>query len=233
MEHRRAILSDPARPSPDRQLSLTDQVYERLRREVIEGVWRPGQVLLEPELATLYGVSKTPVREALRLLVQEEWIVIIPRKGYLVRPLRLGDIGEIFGLRGMIEPSLIAEIARSGPSAAAAELRECLDEQMRLDGNLTASLDAARRFHLAPAKHAHNRRAESILERLVAEVRRLHFLMPDLESHITSSAEIDAHRAILAAVEAKDPEAAATLMREHLNEVARTMVNGFSLVPMA
>lgn len=232
MEHRKAILSDPARPAPDRQMSLTDQVYERLRAEIIDGTWRPGQVILEPELATLYGVSKTPVREALRLLVQEEWIVIIPRKGYLVRPLRITDIGEIFGLRTMIEPALISDIARSGVPAAADELRRCLDDQMRLDGDLHGSLDAARRFHLAAAQFAHNHRAESILERLLAEVRRLHFLMPDVESHITSSAEIDAHKAILEAVEARDAEGAAVLMREHLNEVARAMVSGFAPLPI-
>jgi DNA-binding GntR family transcriptional regulator len=133
----------------------------------------------------------------------------------------------------MIEPALIADIARSGGGALVADLRACLDDQVRLNGDLHGSLDAARRFHLTAAQHAHNRRAESILERLLAEVRRLHFLMPDMESHITSSAEIDAHRAILAAVEAKDADAAAALMREHLNEVARTMIAGFALVPMA
>ena len=56
--------------------------------------------------------------------------------------------------------------------------------------------------------------------------------MPDVESHITSSAEIDAHKAILEAVEARDAEGAAVLMREHLNEVARAMVSGFAPLPI-
>ena len=95
MAHRKVI--EPGTPRvADRQVSLTDQIYERVRQEIIEAKWRPGQILLEPELAALYGVSKTPVREALRLLVQEDWVIILPRKGYLVRPLRLGDIGEVF-----------------------------------------------------------------------------------------------------------------------------------------
>lgn len=232
MAHRRVIEPAPvAAATENRQLSLTDQVYERVRQEIIEATWRPGQILLEPELAALYGVSKTPVREALRLLVQEDWVVILPRKGYLVRPLRLGDIGEVFGLRSMIEPALVAEIARGVGGQAVEVLRARLDEQRGSEKDLYASLDAARRFHLAGAQLTHNRRAEHILERLLAEVRRLHYLMPDVEFHITSSVEIDAHEAILRAVEAGDPDAAASLMRDHLSEVARTMVNAFAFVP--
>ncbi len=233
MAHRKVI--DPSITAvsiADRQLSLTDQIYERVRQEIIEAKWRPGQILLEPELAVLYGVSKTPVREALRLLVQEDWVVILPRKGYLVRPLRLGDIGEVFGLRAMIEPALIAEIARNAGGQGVDVLRARLDEQRGAETDLYASLDAARLFHLSGAQLTHNRRAEHILERLLAEVRRLHYLMPDVESHITSSVEIEAHEAILHAVEAGDPDAAASLMREHLGEVARTMVNAFAFFPV-
>jgi DNA-binding GntR family transcriptional regulator len=230
MERRKTIEAAPLAASAERQLSLTDQVYERVRQEIIDATWRPGQILLEPELAALYGVSKTPVREALRLLVQEDWIVILPRKGYLVRPLRLGDISEVFGLRMMIEPALIADTARNAGPAAVALLGQRLDEQRNASGDLQTSLDAAREFHLAGAQLARNRRAEGILERLLAEVRRLHHLMPDVESHITSAVEIEAHEAILRAIEAGDPESASDLMRDHLAEVARTMVNAFAVI---
>jgi DNA-binding GntR family transcriptional regulator len=232
MQQRKLIEVAPAAPPAGPQLSLTDQIYERTRQEIIEAKWRPGQILLEPELAALYGVSKTPVREALRLLVQEDWVVILPRKGYLVRPLRLDDIGEVFGLRIMIEPALFADTARNSGPAGVAVLAARLADQRGAEGDLQASLDAARSFHLAGAQLAHNRRAEGMLERLLAEVRRLHYLMPNVESHITSSVEIEAHEAILAAVEARDPDAAAALMREHLSEVARTMVNAFAQVPL-
>ena len=232
MAQRRVIDDTATAVAPQRQLSLTDQIYERVRGEIIDASWRPGQVLLEPDLAARYGVSKTPVREALRLLVQEDWIVILPRKGYLVRPLRLGDIGEVFGLRVMIEPALISDTARTGGEAAAKVLRGHLDAQRTPGADLHTWLDAARQFHLAPAQLSHNRRAESILERLLAEVWRLHHLMPDIESHITSSDELEAHEAIVRAVEARDPERAAALMREHLNEVARTMVTAFAQFPL-
>ena len=215
--------------APERVLSLTDQIYERVRQEIIQARWRPGEILLEPELASLYGVSKTPVREALRLLVQEDWVVILPRKGYLVRPLRLGDISEVFGLRVMIEPSLIADTAQNAGEAGAQLLAQRLAEQ-RDAPDLQRSLDAARQFHLAGAQLARNRRAERILERLLDEVRRLHYLMPDVESHITSEVEIEAHEKIMRAIDARKPDEAAELMRAHLAEVAKTMIDAFSVI---
>lgn len=230
MERRRTIETDALSSSSPARVSLTDQVYERVREEIIKARWRPGQILLEPELAVLCGVSKTPVREALRLLVQEEWIVILPRKGYLVRPLRLEDISEVFSLRMMIEPALFADAARLAAPEMVQELRRWLIAQQEAEGDLAGSLDAAREFHLAAAKLGHNRRAEGILERLIAEVRRLHHLMPDVESHINSSVEIEAHAAILDAVARRDAEGAAEIMRNHLAEVARTMIEGFGAV---
>lgn len=215
--------------APERALSLTDQIYERVRQEIIQARWRPGDVLLEPELATLYGVSKTPVREALRLLVQEDWVVILPRKGYLVRPLRLGDISEVFNLRMMIEPALISDTARNAGDAGVKLLAQRLAEQ-RDAPDLQRSLDAARQFHLAGAQFARNRRAERVLEQLLDEVRRLHYLMPDVESHITSSVEIEAHEKIMRAIDAHKPDEAAALMRTHLAEVAKTMIDAFSVI---
>jgi DNA-binding GntR family transcriptional regulator len=200
-----------------------------VRQEIIQARWRPGDILLEPELASLYGVSKTPVREALRLLVQEDWVVILPRKGYLVRPLRLGDISEVFNLRMMIEPALISDTARNAGDAGVKLLAQRLAEQ-RDAPDLQRSLDAARQFHLAGAQFARNRRAERVLEQLLDEVRRLHYLMPDVESHITSSVEIEAHEKIMRAIDAHKPDEAAALMRTHLAEVAKTMIDAFSVI---
>jgi DNA-binding GntR family transcriptional regulator len=228
MATRKTIQLEPA-IAPMRNQSLTDQIYDRVRQDIIQAKWRPGAVLLEPELATRYGVSKTPVREALRLLVQEDWIIILPRKGYLVRPLRLDDISEVFGLRMMIEPSLIADTARNAGQAGVALLAQRLAEQ-REAPDLQLSLDAARQFHLAVAQFARNRRAESVLEPLLDEVRRLHYLMPAVESHITSTVEIEAHEKILKAIDQSRPDEAAELMRTHLGEVAQTMISAFSII---
>lgn len=58
-------------------------------------------VMYEADLAAEFGVSKTPVREALRLLAYTGWVVVLPRKGYLVRPVELSDVRDIFAIRRM------------------------------------------------------------------------------------------------------------------------------------
>ena len=88
-KHRRTISEAASEPDDPRPRSLTEQVYEALREDILRARRRPGQVVAEPELALHYGVSKTPVREALRLLAQDGCVIVLPRKGYLVRPLVL------------------------------------------------------------------------------------------------------------------------------------------------
>src|SRR3954451_6110206 len=96
-------------------------MHARLREEILTARLLPGTTILEPELAARFGVSKTPVREALRLLVQDGWVMVLPRRGYLVRALGLDDLRDVFQLREMIEPGFAAEAAaRIG--AADAEL---------------------------------------------------------------------------------------------------------------
>ncbi|WP_448006687.1 GntR family transcriptional regulator [Agromyces bauzanensis] len=217
-------LAEATPPTP----SLADQIYERLRDGVITAHWKPGTILLEPELATTFGVSKTPVREALRLLVQEGWVVILPRKGYMIRPLRIEDVSEVFGLRMMIEPGILGELAAETDDHAADELAQRLAAQVSAGDDVDASLAAARDFHLAAAQLSHNRRAEAIISGLLDEVKRLHHLLPNVTAHISSTVELGAHQAIVDAVRAHDSELAATLMRDHIAEVARTMVDGFT-----
>ncbi|MFJ6393870.1 GntR family transcriptional regulator [Streptomyces sp. NPDC091972] len=210
-----------------RPLSLTDQVYEQLKEDILEVRCGPGDALIEAELAQRYGVSKTPVREALRLLVQDEWVAVIPRKGYLVRPVHLDDIREIFEIRHMIEPDLAARAAAQASEAALERLVALCSDQADAGVGVGPSLQAARHFHLELAVLAGNRRVMTVLGRQLDEVRRLHHLMPRVEPHITSRIELSAHRDIVEAVHRRDADGARALMADHLSEVATAMVEAF------
>ncbi|MFE4175669.1 GntR family transcriptional regulator [Streptomyces sp. NPDC056909] len=227
VQHRTLVMAGSDEP-PARKLSLTEQVYDRLKEEILQVRHGPGALLLEPELAARYGISKTPVREALRLLVQDGWVVVMPRKGYLVRPVHLDDIREVFEVRRMVEPVIAGQAAHSRSAKDVARLTHLCSEQSRDAASLEPALGAARSFHTELAAMAGNSRASAILVDQLDEVRRLHHLMPKVEGHITSTAELGAHRQILAAVEAKDSDAAARLMNDHLTEVAEAMVDAFA-----
>ncbi|MFE4369791.1 GntR family transcriptional regulator [Streptomyces sp. NPDC056835] len=227
-ERRRSILPAEARhDSPAPRLSLTEQVYRRLKEDILEAHCGPGQLLLEPELANRYGVSKTPVREALRLLVQEDWVTVMPRKGYIVRPVRLEDIREVFEIRHMLEPAMAATAATRHTEADLEQLANLCAEQSRTGRNLASPLQAARSFHTRVAAVTGNQRATTVLEGQLDEVRRLHHLMPDAESHLTSGVELTAHHDLLAAIRDGDPDKARRLMSGHLTEVAGAMVDAF------
>ena len=205
-------------------------MYESLKDDILRAHRAPGDLLLEPELVENYHVSKTPIREALRLLIQEDWVIVMPRKGYLVRPLRLEDVREIFMLRQLIEPGLVAEAARRALPADLDRLRGHLHlhEQAR---DLDDALVAASAFHLTLAELGGNARAVRIVSGLLDEIRRLHHLMPVLEGRLTSKAEIESHREIIDALAAKRPDQAATLMGEHLADAAQVMVGAFGGLP--
>jgi DNA-binding GntR family transcriptional regulator len=224
--HRRTINQKAGAPDPP-PVSLTEQVYDALKEEILRAVRRPGEAIAEPELSLHFGVSKTPVREALRLLIRDGWVLVLPRKGYLIRPLGLEDVREVFALRQMLEPPLVADAARRAGAAGIAELRDAVAAQAGAGEDVDLALDAATRFHLSIAEIAGNGRAVRILAGLVDEMRRLHYLMPQLESHIRSPVELEAHAAIVEAIAEGDAERGAALMREHLTEAGHEMVAVF------
>jgi DNA-binding GntR family transcriptional regulator len=207
--------------------SLTDQVSGELREEILAGRLAPGQAINELDLASRYGVSKTPVREALRFMVQEGWIVVLPRKGYLVKPLALDDIREIFVLRRLLEPPMTAEAARRGDPRVIENLRQIIAEQADGDVEFDQLIRAASDFHIQIAQASHNVRAVRMVTSLIDEVRRLNHQLPGLEDQVRSITELEAHQRIVDALEQGDGEAAADLMRAHLVVAGRGMTEAF------
>jgi DNA-binding GntR family transcriptional regulator len=209
---------------------LTERIHRQLRDDILHARLLPGQTVLEPELAAQFGVSKTPVREALRLLVQDGWVIVLPRKGYLIRPLGLDDLREVFHLREMLEPEFAAEAAwrfarradDNGIGAAVSAQRSAKDD---LDLALTGAAD----FHIRIAEMGGNARGARIVANLVDEVTRLHYLMPSLEAHIKSRDELDAHERIATAIRSGSQREASRAMRDHLRATDRALVDVFGV----
>jgi GntR family transcriptional regulator, rspAB operon transcriptional repressor len=215
-------------PADDRPKSLTDQIQERLREEILTATWRPGDLVLEAELSARYGVSKTPVREALRLLSKEGWIITLPRKGYLVRPLRLQDVKEIFELRLLLEPGLFVQAMRTSNGRAHEQLRRMVEAQ-HLTGVDDSAASAGRGFHLAAVGLTRNERALATVSNLLNEVRRLHHLMPGIETHGSAEDMLTDHEAIVDAMTAGDSQRLFTLTRDHIQASAARLMNAFRL----
>ena len=164
----------------------------------------------------------------MRLLVQAGWVIILPRKGYLVRPLGLDDIREVFALRRMLEPTLTAEAARRATDASIARLHALQESQASTETDFDHITASARDFHLLIAELSGNGRALQILTGLIDEVIRLLHLMPRLEENLRSVAELEAHDRIVEAIAQRDADGAADLMRAHLVVAGRGMTQAFA-----
>lgn len=208
--------------------SLTEHVYAQLKEEILRSRRAPESLLLEHELADEYGYSKTPIREALRLLVQEGWVLVLPRRGYLVRPLKLADVREVFALRQMIEPGLVVEATKRSDTTTLDELEGFVDHQQAAKGERDTTVRAGSNFHLAIAEIAANTRATRILGGLLDEVRRLHHMRPVLDGRLQEASEFEEHRRIIEAMRSGDADAGAEIMRNHLLESLRQMVKALT-----
>ncbi len=205
---------------PRSQTLLSERVYERLKQEIIECHHEPGSVLAEASLARHYGVSKAPVREALKRLTHVGLVRSMPRVGHIVTSVNLSDIDEIYVMRIALEP-IATELAtpRFTPDQLE-KLRDIaripqgiLQEAPEERGKLCARANDD--FHRTIARASGHRRLEVTVGRLLEELERVLYLLaysPAMEEII------DQHLALVEVIEARDQSGAAALMRKQLDE---------------
>lgn len=188
-------------------------LHDRILAAIDSGDYPPGARLLEAELAARFGVSRTPVREALRKLETQGVVQHEPRKGAIVAALDYNQIGELYAVREVME-GLAARLAAhhaSGPEIA------LLYDMIEADEKLSAPLDisqANKRFHRQLHLSCHNR----YLIETLAPIRRTLSLLGETtfsaEGRIrASNAE---HRQITDAIAARDADAAEAAARRHI-----------------
>ena len=202
----------------DGKTSLADQLYEAVKRDIVEHRLPPETILAEATLAERYGVSRAPAREGLKRLATYGFVRVVQRVGYIVTAVRVRDFDEIFALRLVLEP-LAVELAvprlRNRDSARLERLaRQVLevpasppDER----GGLIAQVNAG--FHREISRIAGNSRLERTISGLIDELERfMHMLV---YSDAVSSL-LNEHLILLETMRSGDPRAAGALMREQL-----------------
>lgn len=201
--------------------TLSEQLYAVLEQAIIEGTLRPGQRLHADDLAQHFGVSRIPLRETLRALDANGWIEIRPRHGAYVRERSLSELMELFEVRAMLEVQSVKLAAERRTDEQLAELRRLVAE-----GHQAVAEDDARRvgevnaeFHQLVARCARNQVLADILRSLSQRVR-WYFSTVGVERTKHSMEE---HERIVDALERRDADAAAALVRAHI-EATRAAV---------
>jgi DNA-binding GntR family transcriptional regulator len=208
----------------DGRRSLAEQLYDSVKRDIVEHRLPPDTILVEGALAERYGVSRAPAREALKHLATVGFVRVVPRVGYIVTSVSVRDFDEIFALRLVLEP-LAVELAVPHLDAAADERLERLAGHVVAlaaagDGELHLLAEVNTDFHCEIAAVAGNSHLERTITGLHDELERfMHMLaLSDAVSTL-----LDEHMSLLEAMRRGDPVPAAALMREQLVNDYTTM----------
>lgn len=204
---------------------LSDRAYERIKHDIICCLFAPGSEVSEAQLCAQYKLGKAPVRMALSRLAHDGLVRAIPRRGYMVTPVTLQDIHDVFELRLMLEPVA----ARMAAGRVDAQRLRMLDDVCRegyQPGNTKSTarfLDANKAFHVTIAQASGNARLAGAIEQLLDEMTRLLHL--GLGSRNRSQEMQHEHRTLVKALAKGDGDTAASICREQI-EAARSMVLG-------
>lgn len=199
---------------------LTSRAYEQMREEIVQGVLLAGEALYEIHLAERLGMSRTPVREALKLLTRDGYLEELPSRGYAVPRRSLEDLREFFELREVLEASATRYAALRATPAEIAELeRLCIHYECETDDAKWAQF--GHDFHSVLIKAARNTRLETMLDSLNAQIVLSRRTVAQADA-VRRLAAVRDHRAIFEAVKARDDGRAQQLAAEHVRRSYET-----------
>ena len=227
MARRQQRSSEPVPlPSPIDLPSIPDVIYDQLRRDIAHGVYRPGQLRVRP-VAERFGVSATPVREALRRL-EADGLVTLRNRQILVRALSATELEELFAIRAELESFAASQATTrvADDPALLARLDALLDELDHTDNRHPEEWRAGNEdFHMSIYRVAGMPRLESLIASLwVAVGPYLRLYVGSPKNLVESQGQ---HRAILAALRLGDAAGAADALRVHLGAALEALLRGF------
>ncbi len=197
-------------------LALYQEVAERLRQRIFSHELKPGTWVDEQALAVQYGISRTPLREALKVLAAEGLVTLKPRRGCYVTEISDRDLDDIFSIMSLLEGQCARAAAERATSSELAELERIHAqlEEAAHKGDIDRFFEANQAFHRSLQTIADNRWLLQVIEdlRKVIKLSRHHSLFSEgrLEQSLAE------HRGILTALLARDADLTERLMREHI-----------------
>jgi DNA-binding GntR family transcriptional regulator len=205
-------------------LTLSQNVYQVLRNEIVECRMLPNSELREQLLAKRFQISKSPVREALLRLKQDRLVTVSPRQGYRVAPLSIEDAREMFGFRRVLEVACAQEAA----ARPASELKP-LDQFRKLtrakgEDRTDAFINYNRAFHTAVCMSSGNARMARAAVDLIGQMQRM--IRFDISSVSSETEEelLREHGEIIDAVQAGDRRSVARLIRQHITDAEKRVI---------
>ncbi|MFE4462721.1 GntR family transcriptional regulator [Nocardia tengchongensis] len=203
----------------ERPPTLGRRAYLQIQQAIRDGSLTHGVQYSENELAESLGMSRTPVREALLTLNREGIIVVESQRGFRLRELSKAERQEIFDLRALLEGFVASRLALNATADDLSRLRALVDAQQRLGvGQESEFLALDEQFHLLQSEILRLERTHATMVSLRGAMWLIGFEAIKLPHRL--EAVVTEHRAIVDAIEARDPELAANAARQHLANTA-------------
>lgn len=207
----------------DPKLPIATQAYTWIKRAILTLELRPNEALSEKELSVKFGISRTPVREALIKLADEGLVDIFPQRGTHVSPIRVSQVVEAQFIREALEVAVVSKATEKMNPVAAQQLHANLEAQSaavhKADLQEFIRLDEA--FHHTFSELAEMPRAWRVIQNVKGQLDRVRFLSLPHPGHLVQL--YDQHTAIAEAAIQGDAEQAARHMRHHLREVFKSV----------
>jgi DNA-binding GntR family transcriptional regulator len=222
-----AIMPVPTLPSPitasdnlnagiNELKNVAQFIAQKLEEMILIGTLAPGQHLVQTDIATQFGVSRLPVRDALRILEKRELAVTKPRHGMIVRPLNLQEVRDLYELRRLLEGHAFSRSLKNFDVVDIAETEAILKRQEALTmGEFIQILDLDERFHMKLCSRCENEEIKAYLAKIWSRIRVLRSLERDWEDWNVNS--VKSHRGILNAIKAEDIKKARLLLEEGID----------------
>ena len=213
----------------DEYLPLRDVGFNTLRQAILKGELKPGERLMEIQLANKLGVSRTPVREAIRKLELEGLVLMIPRKGAEVAEITRQDMEDVLEVRTALEELAVKDACDHITDAQLSELKKASNEFKKalLEGkDLVTCADADMHFHDVILSATNNRRLIQMLNNLSEQMYR--YRMEYLKDERTHKTLIEEHDAIRRALKKHDKVKAGAAIRVHIDNQKRSILESLT-----
>ncbi len=204
-----------------RRNSVREQILDALRAALVGGELRPGEVYSAPVLGERFGVSATPVREAMQQLASEGAVEVVPNRGFRVVLHSARELGELAEVRALIEVPVMLRLARTVPAARWSALLPLADATVAAaaDGDLARYAEADRAFHGAVLALDGNRQLVQVAADLHRRSQWPLVSGPVAGRRADLVADAAEHTALLEALVAQDIDVVSSLVREHFTGV--------------
>lgn len=208
---------------------LREVVCETLRQAIRDGVFKPGERLMEVPLAEELGVSRTPVREAIRKLELEGFVVMIPHRGTYVADISLKDVTQVFEIRSALE-ELAAQLAAERITPDEIEFLERMLVEIGTfmeEKNMDKVVESDINFHEVLYKASRNERLVEIIHNLREQTLRFRTMSMNQPGRLVKTWE--EHRLLVEAIADRNPAQAREIARIHMEHSEQALLKGMNI----